>query len=89
MSLDIAARLTEANDKVDAAIAADEAGDPARAVQLLEQAGILIAMIPDSKLEEESFSWDREAINNAIAAIKRRSAGSSGIKTQEVRYARG
>lgn len=89
MSLDIAARLTEANDKVDAAIAADEAGNPARAVQLLEQAAILIAVIPDSKLEEESFSWDREAINASIAALKRRAAAGTGVKTQEVRYVRG
>ena len=88
MSMDIASRLQAANDKVDEAIAADEAGNSSRALQLIDQAMLLIAMVPDSELEEESFSWDREALAAARAAMSRRAAAGSGITTMEVRYAR-
>lgn len=88
MSLDIAGRLAQANDKVDEAIAADEAGDSSRALQLIDQVMLLIAVIPDSELEEESFSWDREALAAARAAMSRRAAAKVGIRTMEIRYAR-
>jgi hypothetical protein len=88
MSMDIASRLQAANDKVDEAIAADEGGNSSRALQLIDQAMLLIAMVPDSELEEESFSWDREALAAARAAMSRRAAAGAGIRTMEIRYAR-
>jgi hypothetical protein len=88
MSMDIAARLAQANDKVDEAIAADEAGNSSRALQLVDQAMLLLAMVPDSTLEEESFAWNREDLATARAAMSRRAAAGSGITTMEVRYAR-
>lgn len=88
MSLDIAARLQQANDKVDEAIVADEGGNPSRALQLIDQAMMLIAMVPDSELEEESFTWDREALSRARAAMARRAGAAGGIRTMEIRYVR-
>lgn len=74
--------------KVTAAIAADEDGDVARALQLMEQAQMLLAVTPDGKIEEEAVNWDRESINHVVSNLRRRSAASAGIVTHEVKYVR-
>ena len=88
MGLDIASRLERANDLIDHAIAADDGGNPGEALRLIDQAHLLIALIPDSELEDERFSWDREALDRARKAYSRRANMRGGMQTHEVRYVR-
>jgi hypothetical protein len=88
MGIDIAGRIERANDLIDQAIAADDGGNPSEALRLIDQASLLIAMVPDSELEDESFSWDREAIDRARKAFARRANMVGGMQTHEVRYVR-
>jgi hypothetical protein len=88
MGLDIASRLERANDLIDQAIAADDGGNPGEALRLIDQAHLLMSLIPDSELEDERFSWDREALDRARKAYSRRANMRGGMQTHEVRYVR-
>ena len=89
MPADFSELLDSVNNKVLAAIDADEAGDPSRALQLMEQASLALAVIPDGTIEDSAVSWDREAIDRALNALRRRINRSTGVITQTVRFERG
>lgn len=86
---DFAELIDTVNDKVLAAIDADEAGDPERALQLMEQASMSLAVVPDGKIEDSEVAWDREAIDRSIQNLRRRVNRKGGVVTQLVRHERG
>jgi hypothetical protein len=77
------------NSKVLSAIEASEAGDNAAALQLMEEAEMALAVIPDGEIEDASVEWDREAISRSIATLRRRTGRKGGVVTMLVRHERG
>ncbi|MEM9367513.1 MAG: hypothetical protein AAGD07_16090 [Planctomycetota bacterium] len=75
--------------KVSEAIQADEAGNAVRALQLMLQAQMAMAAIPDGKNEDSEATFDREAINAAVDRLQRKVNASRGVVTEAVRHARG
>lgn len=86
---DFSELLDSVNNNVLAALDADEAGEGERALALMERAQMAIAVIPDGTLEDAEVSWDRESIQRAIDALRRRVRRQGGVVTQEVRHERG
>ncbi len=88
--------VEQINEKMQAAVAAQEAGDYKAALVQAEGAYMLLMSVPDSEFESEKMTWDREGIGNMVTYLKRRvnEAGNSQsrgslIQTQDVKYTRG
>jgi len=75
------AGVTEINAAVDAAIAANEAGDRATAITKLETAAMILAGLPDQQQADAELKWDRAAIDRMLTYLRRLSGTSSGIQT--------
>lgn len=75
--------------KVFAAVEADESGDTARALQLMQQAHLLLSVLPDGVNEDAEVSFDRESISRAIVDLKRKIGAQRGVISESVRIVRG
>ena len=86
---DFAELLDNVTSKVLSALDAVEAGEGERALQLMEQAEMAIAVIPDGTIEDAEVSWDRESISRAIANLRRSVRRQRGVVSMDVRHERG
>jgi len=81
--------IDSVNSKVLSAIEASEANDHAAALQLMEEAEMALAVIPDGEIEDARVEWDREAISRSIQSLRRRVGRRGGVVTVAVRHERG
>jgi hypothetical protein len=86
---DFSELIDAVNNKVLAAIDASEAGDHDAALELMEQASMALAVVPNGKIEDAEVGWDRESIDRVIANLRRRVNRKGGVVMQAVRYERG
>jgi hypothetical protein len=61
----------EINTAMNAAIAAQEVGDYATALTKVRTVKMMLVAKPDSEFEREKLIWDREAIDELYAELKR------------------
>jgi hypothetical protein len=71
MSCDQPDTITEINQAMADAIAAQEAGDFRAAERRARTAWMLISSIPDSELQEERLRWNRESLGNIVKELSR------------------
>jgi hypothetical protein len=89
--------IADINTAMEAAVAAQEAGDYATALHKMESALMRISVLPNSQFDDERLEWDRPAIQSLIEYLKGRVASqtTSGqprtnlIRPNEIRYERG
>lgn len=86
---------------MDAAVAAQEAGDYRTALAKVESAWMRIAVLADSEFENERLEWSREGVENLMKWLQKRAnaqstaeanaADSRGaiIRPSEIIYKRG
>ena len=67
------------NQKITEAVDAQEAGDFDTAISKLRSAKMLMSGKPDTEFETERLIWDRNAIDAAIADMRRAQASQAGI----------
>lgn len=67
----------EINTAMNAAIAAQEAGDFATALIKVRTVKMMLVAKPDSEFEREKLIWNREAIDELYAELKRLAAAQS------------
>ena len=86
--------IADINAKVAAAVAANDAGDIATALQHLRSARMLLVATPDSQGKDGlALRWDRSAIDSMIKDLEstRAAAAASragGIRRTKVKYVR-
>ncbi len=73
------------NAKIDAAVAAQEAGDYGTALKYLRSAKMLLAAKPDSQSGDDGLTWDRAAIDAAITDLARLQAVTSAARSGSIR----
>ncbi len=78
--------------KVNEAIAANESGDYATALQALTSARMLLLATPNTSHDGSSVQWDRAAIDSLIVEVRRAqtqaSLTSGGMKMTKITYRR-
>lgn len=70
--------IDEINDSMNAAVAAQEAGDYRTALAKVEASWMRICGLPDSEFENERLEWSREGIKELMDWLQRR-ANAQGI----------
>jgi hypothetical protein len=83
--------VADINTRVDAAVAAIDAGDYDSAYSKLLSAQALLAATPDSQKNSASLRFDRAAIAALIDTVRReigRASGGRGVVRQNVVYKR-
>ncbi len=88
--------ITAINAAMEAAVAAQEAGDYATALRSMETAYMRICTLPNSQFDDERLEWDRDGINSLIKYLQSKVASQtvSGvrdtlIRPNEITYKRG
>lgn len=88
--------IEQIDAKVQAAVAAQEAGDYRAALSAAEGAYLLIMGVPDSEFEGEKLTWNRESLAEMVNYLKRRAteignsqSRGSLIQSQDILYKRG
>jgi hypothetical protein len=90
--------ITEINNAMEAAVAAQEAGDYRAAVAKAETAWMRICGLPDSQFQDERLEWSREGLASLLAYLSKRAnqqaaadSASRGsiIRPTDITYTRG
>ena len=74
--------ITAINSAMDAAVAAQEAGDYRTALVRVESAWMRIATLADSEFENERLEWSREGVENLMKWLQQRANAQAAAESQ-------
>lgn len=77
---------SELSTLIDAAVAANEAGNFATALSKLRSAPMTLMKMPDRRAGEHEMRWRMSDIESMIANLKQADAAKIGVRTTKITY---